>query len=140
MVETFENDQVPVPALLYSEGYESRLCGSVDSTSDCFVHETRGGAVLHNEVMKIFFAPVRLFHARYKPKGMDSCFGNFPLQYKRSDNWDGNPTLRRDSRTCYSAPSKPSARLRRPRSYPVGHSFLRKCEEKGCFSSCYVST
>lgn len=43
---------------------------------------------------------------RYKPKGLDSCFGNFPMEYKRPDQWDGNPTLRRDSRTSYTSPHK----------------------------------
>lgn len=49
--------------------------------------------------------------ARYKPKGVDSCFGNFPRQYKRYDSWDGNPTLRRDFRTSYTGSSRSPAKL-----------------------------
>ncbi|CAM9657461.1 unnamed protein product, partial [Laminaria digitata] len=50
---------------------------------------------------------------RHKPKGVDSCFGNFPPEYKRPDCWDGNPTLRRDSRTSYTSPNKAPAKSRR---------------------------
>lgn len=51
--------------------------------------------------MRLYFA----IH-RHKPKGVDSCFGNFPRQYKQNDRWDGNPTLRRDSRTSYTSPQR----------------------------------
>jgi hypothetical protein len=36
-----------------------------------------------------------------KPRGVDSCFGNFPQAYKKGDYWDGNPTLRRGMRKDY---------------------------------------
>eukprot|EP00752_Nemacystus_decipiens_P006670 g5997.t1 len=50
---------------------------------------------------------------RHKPKGVDSCFGNFPAQYKKQDGWDGNPTLRRDSRTSYTSPLRSPVKTRR---------------------------
>eukprot|EP00903_Cladosiphon_okamuranus_P015372 g14198.t1 len=50
---------------------------------------------------------------RHKPKGVDSCFGNFPAQYKKKDGWDGNPTLRRDSRISYTSPQRSSVKARR---------------------------
>lgn len=50
---------------------------------------------------------------RHKPKGVDSCFGNFPAQYKKKDGWDGNPTLRRDSRTSYTSPQRSPVKARR---------------------------
>ncbi|CAN0337260.1 unnamed protein product, partial [Pylaiella littoralis] len=50
---------------------------------------------------------------KHKPKGVDSCFGNFPAQYKQKDGWDGNPTLRRDSRTSYTSPQRSPIKARR---------------------------
>lgn len=50
--------------------------------------------------------PASVPYRRHKPKGVDSCFGNFPRQYKQNDGWDGNPTLRRDSRTSYTSPKR----------------------------------
>ncbi|CBN77920.1 conserved unknown protein [Ectocarpus siliculosus] len=52
---------------------------------------------------------------RHMPKGVDSCFGNFPMQYKTKDAWDGNPTLRRDSRTSYTSPQRSPTKTRRPK-------------------------
>ncbi|KAG5176277.1 parkin co-regulated protein-domain-containing protein [Tribonema minus] len=46
-----------------------------------------------------------------KPKGVDSCFGNFPITYKHGDHWDGNPTLRRGMRKRYSSSSSSSSAL-----------------------------
>lgn len=36
---------------------------------------------------------------RIRPKGVDSCFGDFPVAYKHDDKWDGNPTQRRGMKT-----------------------------------------
>ncbi|CAN0102954.1 unnamed protein product, partial [Ectocarpus fasciculatus] len=56
---------------------------------------------------------------RHMPKGVDSCFGNFPMQYKTKDAWDGNPTLRRDSRTSYTSPQRSPTKARRPKGPDV---------------------
>ncbi|CAN0008687.1 unnamed protein product, partial [Ectocarpus sp. 8 AP-2014] len=56
---------------------------------------------------------------RHMPKGVDSCFGNFPMQYKTKDAWDGNPTLRRDSRTSYTSPQRSPTKTRRPKGSDV---------------------
>lgn len=76
MVESFGNThQVPVPALLYSEGYENRAGGLADSTSDCFVHETRWGAVLHNEVTKSRSFPFAHFTPGTSQRGWTRALG-----------------------------------------------------------------
>ncbi|CAM9893867.1 unnamed protein product [Ascophyllum nodosum] len=49
---------------------------------------------------------------RYKPKGMDSCFGNFPPKYKRPDPWDGNSTQRRRPRSSYGSRNESPAKTR----------------------------
>ncbi|CAM9407094.1 unnamed protein product [Discosporangium mesarthrocarpum] len=56
--------------------------------------------------------------ARHKPKGVDSPFGNFPRSYKRADQWDGNPTLRRDARTTYDSPARSPDKARRTAQVP----------------------
>lgn len=63
---------------------------------------------------------VRVWHRRHMPKGVDSCFGNFPMQYKTKDAWDGNPTLRRDSRTSYTSPQRSPTKTRRPKGSVSG--------------------
>lgn len=50
--------------------------------------------VVHDYVVK-HIAKEKGLPKSIKPRGVDSCFGDFPSEYKHADYWDSNPTMRR---------------------------------------------